>query len=457
MAQELEWHESHLDDQVRHLVEEVLVLVDEVKKIFHTIDKILSQSYNWDSIFYKNKMDLREHLLQRRAKILLHMTEWISYRTAPITIDISIYNKLIECQKNYVEIMRYIYENRAIELLEYHQIKEVRLSNFIQKLIQENKPAFDDHNFISRWDYFFTKQWMQVAEVNQDTPWWWIEAMYLSKLPESEINDNFLEKFSNFYIQKWYKFMFLATWIGDRWDRKMIEMLSEVLKRNWIDNHVWLFEWLNRDEDWFLYKWKRVDAIHKDLPIDWVYKQYSQETVDALERFMIEWKIDMLNHPIWYIFQLKTYYAYLREHLSTFPKEIQRMIKMHIPETHRLVDEWFPLDYVRKNRKKFVLKNINNRLSQDVYIWVDVKEKDRNDLLNAHKSNSYRIAQKYFDVILLWKLYINFGMYTIWMKPADMYLRVNNQKAKIAIEYTAPYKIDSSITFWSRLLRWLLG
>lgn len=384
------------------------------------------------------------------------MTEWISYRTNPISIDVSIYDKLIECQKNYIEIMRFIYDNHALELLDYHHIKEVRLSNFIKKLIQERKPMFEDHNFISRWDYFFSKQWVQVAEVNQDTPWWWIEAMYLSRLPESQINDNFLDKFANYYKDRGYKFMFLVTGIWDRWDRKMIEMLSDVLKQNWIDNHVWLIERLDWDDEGFLYQWKRVDAIHKDLPIDWIYKQYSQDLINMLEKFMLEKKVTMLNHPIWYIFQLKTYYAYLREHLSDFPQDIQRKIIQHIPETHRLSDEWFPLNDICKNKNKYVLKNINNRLSQDVYLWVDVMQKQRNELLSAYSSNSYRIAQKYFDVILLGKLYINFGMYTIWMKPADMYLRVNNQKTKISIEYTAPYKIDSSTTFRSRLLRWLL-
>lgn len=382
-------------------------------------------------------MTLEKYLSQYAEFFTIHLKDWCSQRKESIVLSLSILKEIEICYYNIKRLNEYIYNNYFYDCLEYLDIKDNSLKELI--LNQYHKTSFEDHNIISRLDLFFTKKWIQIAEINHDTPWWWIETYFLNQIKDLPVwyfdpNKRFAELLGNAFVRRGISDIFLLTGIGSRLDKKMISFFGKILDYYQIVNKIGIFEWII-EKNWELYSWtKRIVNIHRDIPIDRLCNNYNQYITSILLEKIKNNTIIMSNNPVGYIFQMKSYFAFLYENIIKFPFSIQEIVYSYIPNTRRInIKE---KKYFQK--KDRVIKHVNKRLWQGVHIGVKTTEKEWIKLIE--NSNNNWIIQEYFDVLPIINKYINFWVYGIDGSFGWVYTRISSlsNKTTETDDYTCP-------------------
>jgi len=382
-------------------------------------------------------MTLEEYLSGYGDYLTAHLKNWCSRRESALILPLTVLKEIELCFSNIQKLNEYIYINHFHECMDYLDIK----SNWVKELMLHEYPKTDflDHNIISRLDVFFTKKWVQIAEINHDTPGWWIETYFLNQqkdVPSEYINPNkhFAELFGNAFVRRGIKDIFLLTGMWSRLDKKMLSFLGNILDYYGITNKIGIFEWLT-DKDWEIYSWtKKLVNIHKDIPIDRLCNNYDSHITSMLVEKIKNNTITISNNPVGYVFQVKSYFAFLYEQIDKFPYDIQNIIFSYIPKTKR-IDKNDPA-YINKDHR--VIKHVNKRLGQDVYIGKKTNEKEWEKVIAQSDNN--RIAQEYFEVIPILTKYINFWVYGLDGKFGWVYTRISSLAPKTTEidDYTCP-------------------
>lgn len=369
-------------------------------------------------------------LYQKKEFFLKYLVKDMDYVETPIVLGQDIYKELIRANKAFKKLNKYIYEYKFVELINYLDIKSSRLKKFIIK--SYNSTTYKESNFINRGDFFITQEWVQVLEINNDTPGWYIETNMLnSDIPDDYHNPN-IAFYKNYIkeIKKYNpKYVYITWSLAQVEDYKLMNFVKQLLISVWINSSVWYLDNLSIKKKWIYHHNTKVDIIFKYYPIDEIYEHYN---MDNIEIFALKKKVVLLNHPISYIFQLKSYYAFLWEQKDILPVWIQEIIESHIPMSIRmdneLIKKW--IDVIKTRKDEWVLKDINNREWNNIFIWKNTEQVIWDKYLESHIWDSYRILQKKIDILPIQNLHINFWIYNIWDKFSWIFTRVHDIRNK---------------------------
>lgn len=387
-------------------------------------------------------MDLESYLNQFKDFMISHLQNGISRREEVIVLPNEIFTLIKKLLSDLQKLNKFVYENYYYDCLDYLQIEDETIVDLLKTLYPQT--SFNDHNMISRFDLFFSKSGSQIAEINHDTPGGRIETYYLNQIKSEGLskylnpNDQFAELLWKCFTERWIKEVFLLTGLWSRSDKKMVWFLSKILEFYDIKSSVWIFESIV-EKDWVIYSDnKELHYIHKDLPIDWIIKNYHPSITHKVVEQIKSNKIVLSNNPVGYIFQLKSYFSYLYHKVNNFPYNIQDIIFSHIPKTIRLDNINLDQYNLYQKKEKRVIKHINKRLGDDVYIGKQTKIEERNKLLNISDRKN-RVIQEYFDVLPILDKYINFWVYNVWGEFGGVYTRISNfNKTTERDDYTCP-------------------
>lgn len=375
-----------------------------------------------------------KQIYSKKEQFLEYAIKNMDYMENPLIINKEIYNEFKRVNKLLTSLNKYIYKFYFEELVDYLEIKEKRLKKFI--LRSYNSTYFEEINFINRWDFFITDNWITIAEINNDTPWWYIETVLLnSNIPQNYFNPNksFYNNFIKEILKSNPKYIYITGSLAQVEDYRMMDFITKMLKSKRIDSGIWYLENLNIRKNGLYHNSKKVDIIFKYYPIDELYKAYN---MDEIEKFTEKKSIKLLNHPISYIFQLKSYFSFLWKIKNTLPDWAKNTIESHIPFSLRMDDPEVSnnLENIYNEKEKWVLKDINNREGNNIFLWKDTDILIWKKYINANMGNTYWILQKMFEVIPIHWYNINFGIYNIWQKFSWIFTRVNDINKKTNIK-----------------------
>lgn len=343
----------------------------------------------------------------------------------PSFISTKLYNKLLDANNNFLFLRKYIYNNFFLDLLEYENIDEISIKEFIKRNYKKYK--FEDSNFFSRWDYFLTEAGkIQISEINNDTPFWFVESFFLNEKdikwtinPNKNLMTTFLTKLKKYWVNNLYV----------AWDMSYTEenRLSLFLK------DFFSYHWLNSYNDWFwnltikddgvFYWWKKIDTVLKLIPIDWLYEDFDMEKIEKLQE---KWYVKLINNQFSFPFQIKSFYSYLWKYIDKFDENIQNIIKEHIPYTLRF-DEIKKIDNI--NKDDWVIKHINIREWVWVYIWKETDQKTWDSLLENNKNSQNWILQKDFNSFYDKNgITYNYWIYNIQWEYAGIFFRMHKKR-----------------------------
>ncbi len=354
-------------------------------------------------------------------------------------ISAKLYDKLLEANKNFNLLREYIYNNFFEELVNYLDIEIIELKNFI--LRNHKKNNFLDSNFYNRWDFFVTESGkIQISEINNDTPFWYIESYFLNKFDyENCINPNkdLLNNFTN-EIKKITKNNVFVTWeLSYKEEFYLVQFFKNKFGENNINAIIGWFWNLKITEKWVFYWKEKIDTILKMIPIDLLYEDFEMKQIEKLQE---NWELNLLNNQLWYPFQLKAFYSFLWKNINIFDEKMQKIIKEHIPFSIRLneIEEKDYENYI-KNKNNWVLKHINIREWVGVYIWEETEEKNWEKLILENKFSKDYILQKDFK-----SLYdSNWITYNYWI------FNTKNNYSWLFFRMHKPKKTDTdSIMTW---------
>ena len=372
-------------------------------------------------------------LISKKSYFMEHMVQWMDHIDNPIIISKEIYSDLKKANSDFMKLNRYIYENHFLNLLEYLNIKNKKLHDSIIAFYENT--SFEDSNFINRWDYFLCKDWIKIAEINNDTPWWYIETCFLNWILWKDLvdpNNKFIKNFSESLKSYWVKNLYIVWSLAEVEDYKLMTFVKNIAKESWINASVWYFDSLDIKEDWF-YLWSyRIDAIFKYYPIDQIYDSYE---MTEIEKFAKAWSLKLLNNPLSYVFQLKSYYSFLWENIEIFPKNMQNIINNYIPLSIRLDNSLIKenLEKIIQEKKDWVLKDTNNREWNNIFIGSRTTDTIWSKYLNDYLWNQYWILQKKFEAIPIAWFQVNFWIYNIKNKYSGIFVRMTEIWNKVDI------------------------
>lgn len=375
-------------------------------------------------------------------KYLWYLIEWKDYFLEEITIKKSIYDLILDANNKWNEINNYIYDNFYLELLDYQEISNKKLKEYLKKSFW--KINFLESNFINRWDFFITQDWIKTTEINNDTPWWYCETVVLNQWIENiaqNPNYNFL---NNFLIEikklLWIDNGIFLLWsISYREDYKIMQILFDFLNENWINTYIWMFEELEVNWNKVNFKWNKIKIIFKYYPIDWVYESFD---MTKIEKMQDEWNLILLNNQSSYLFQLKSYFSFLWENIDKFDINIQKMINYLIPMSIRMDNlSDFDIEKIINQKDNWVLKDINNREWRGIYVWERQRDIEWTRLINKYKWNKNYIIQERIKIKKINWFELNLWVYNIKNNFSWILTRLSKNETDINC-FSLPIKID---------------
>lgn len=334
---------------------------------------------------------------------------WLSfYKPSEI-----LYKKLILPKK--IETIIEDTNNKAITLIKYlYNNFFDDIKNYLN-LPQIEKTKLEAFNYFHRYDLFFDKQWNpKIVEFNMDVAWGHIETLIMNDINVSKL---FLNNFIN-----WLKKhlidgnIFIVVSTSYREDYKIWLLIKKIIE-------IFLNKKANIVSPIQL-SYKKGYIYYDDIPINNLIRYYPWDRFLPLD---LKTKTNILNPKQSFLFQQKSLFSFMRENIWKFNKNIQQIIKQLIPYTIKL--EKIKLKDIIKNKNKRVIKHINDREWNNIFIWeLLTQEKWEKILQKALKQHDYYVLQEKIDFITTNdNFFLNFWIYNIDFEYSWIYLRLHRK------------------------------
>lgn len=296
---------------------------------------------------------------QSELKLAYPITHWelklpIAVNLENFDID---FDKLI---KNLDNIMQQLFAKKD-------QAKEISKTAFA--------PWFTDlftweFTGVVRFDTMFNQKWeLKLVEVNTKWPdWLLMHDNTYSALLDRENNRN-LDLFVQLFDKEEYIFiMYENAWFIDS---HFLEY--EKVKSRWYKVWIWTFE----------------DIIFKD----W-FAYYQENKIDVLRFSVSPWRLTEIQ--IASLKKAKLKYINTPDLASMWDKSLLQWIENEMIMRTSILDESIK-DVVIQNKNDYVIKPTNKDEWNWVYIWIDLSQSEREELINKNIWKQY-LAQEYIKV-----------------------------------------------------------
>ena len=227
-----------------------------------------------------------------------------------------------------------------------------------------------DFTGIVRFDTMFNQNWeLKLVEVNTKRPdWLLMHDNTYSALLDRENNRN-LDLFLQLFDKEDYIFiMYENAWFIDS---HFLEY--EKVKSRWYRVWIWTFEELTF-RDWFAY--------------------YQDNKIDVLRFSVSPWRLNWLQIALLKTAKLK--YINTPDLASMWDKSLMQWIENEMIMKTSILDEKIK-DEIILNKDNYVIKPTNKDEWNWVYIWIDLLQTERENLINENLWKQY-LAQEYIQV-----------------------------------------------------------
>lgn len=227
-----------------------------------------------------------------------------------------------------------------------------------------------DFTGIVRFDTMFNQNWeLKLVEVNTKWPdWLLMHDNTYSALLDRENNRN-LDLFLQLFDKEDYIFiMYEKAWFIDS---HFLEY--EKVKSRWYKVWIWTFEDITFKE-WFAY--------------------YQDNKINILRFSVSPWRLDEKQISLLKSVSLK--YINTPDLASMWDKSLMQWIENEMVMKTLILDNKIK-DEIIQNKDKYVIKPTNKDEWNWVYIWVDLSQSERENLINENLWKQY-LAQEYIQV-----------------------------------------------------------
>ena len=252
--------------------------------------------------------------------------------------------------KKVLYLLKYLYLNFFDDILKYLNLPQI------------NKVDFEESNFLNRYDLFFDKNGNpKVVEFNMDVAWWYLETLIMNDLEIWKLFLNNMIAWIKKFLVNWNVFIISSN--SYREDYKIALFIKEILK-NFLDIDAEIISpiQLSLNNNWYLYFW--------DIKIDNLLRYYPWDRFLPLDT---EIKTNVINPIQSFVFQQKSLFSFMWENIGKFNDDIKKIIEELIPYSVRL-DKVDDLNNFIINKDYWVLKYVNDREGNNIFIWSCITE-----------------------------------------------------------------------------------
>ena len=223
---------------------------------------------------------------------------------------------------------------------------------------------------IVRFDTMFNQKWeLKLVEVNTK----WLDWLLMHDNTYSALLDRENNRNLDLFVQLFDKEEYIFIMYENAWfiDSHFLEY--EKVKSRWYKVWIWTFE----------------DIIFKD----W-FAYYQENKIDVLRFSISPWRLT--ENQISLLKSVKLKYINTPDLASMWDKSLLQWVENEMIMKTSILDESIK-DVIIQNKNNYVIKPTNRDEWNWVYIWIDLSQSEREDLINKNIWKQY-LAQEYIKV-----------------------------------------------------------